>query len=185
MKLTFSFGQSAGVGVNQSQLKMLQDNICRSQWMKNYIMTVWFSAPTRESFALHKCFTDERLSAAQWAHTVGTTGSQWSSANVNIYIGKLRLPLGLTRSLCWLWTWDRGAGGSPWPGRSPGQCTAPPGMLWSPCRRNQGKAEEECQKVIHKETKERQLTILSTHRTRGRLVWLLLVSEDEFLSGDI
>ena len=43
------------------------------------------------------------------------------------------VPLSLTHSLCWPWTWDPGGGGSPWPGRTLGRCTAPPGMLWSPC----------------------------------------------------
>lgn len=43
------------------------------------------------------------------------------------------VPLSLTRSLCWPWTWDPGGGGSPWPGRTLGRCTAPPGMLWWPC----------------------------------------------------
>ena len=51
-------------------------------------------------------------------------------------------PLGLTRSLCWPWTWDPGAGGSLWPGRSPGRCTAPPGMLWSPWG-SEGEHDEE------------------------------------------
>lgn len=90
MVLTFSFGQSAGVGVNQSQLKMLREE--------------------REMVSFPALFV--RRSSVSGAFRLS--------------------PLGLTRSLCWPWTWGPGAGGSPWPGRSLGQCTAPPGMLWSP-----------------------------------------------------
>lgn len=96
--LTFSFGQSAGVGVNQSQLKMLQREQRSEVSQSNY--------PT-SSLTMNCKFWFSQLSLRHG-------------------------PLDLTRSRCWPWTWGPVAGGSPWPERSPGRCTAPPGMLWLP-----------------------------------------------------
>lgn len=92
------------------------------------------------------------------------------------------VPLSLTRSLCWPWTWDPGGGGSPWPGRTLGRCTAPPGMLWSPCegwmesmvsrRREEGiKNRQREYKNVKKKKKTYDKTELLDQAVGNKSVW--------------